>query len=1389
MFGSSKDVCSLTNSFTELSKDFLNNDITSSKLGTMHSESISEYFFKIQKKNKEKNPLNEKHLKEILFSVITDNCFIMSREKVEKILNILSPSSWKISGWYVSKNLFEPLMGQNIKLSELELYGCFFEDKNAIEALSSFIRQSKTLRTVVLWGCNINDFEANTILKSLVKNDSVLFADIGCNRIQNTLFSNQKEGAVLPNRGESSSKLIIDFAGNKLSSKESMRIPKKLFLKWARYNHPSTDYNNFPFKRDDYWVFDAESDDSMWKTIKSKNKVRILFFLDALISEKPSQQNSVLVQYVSIKFSIRIKEVFKELCESGEVNTLNLLQLLRLLSLMPRTKYNIPISCCMYEKFIQAFLNQLEKTHIRIIEKFLNRAEGLKIDSEALLDLWNVIIEKWEFKSFNNERLIKIFFFFKVSCLMGNEKMVSPICKELKKRAKTLNLQQTIDLGWALVKGKRSTNIHRMTIVNRLKKLENSFKKEEVSPDDILRAFVTCCILLMKDYDTYSYDVNNEEKKSISHVIYFLCETFNSSSTKVISERGESYTMNMLGRFLSRELEEYVDNEVLVNIFYKLSQLEDLSNHRILEPFQQLFMQKWQDLKDPEEIYRTLDIYRAFSTLGLLNSSEQNTKKLISTLTVEQSQTESCLLDILNSYRDLCELYKSPKFIMKIFSTCKNLIEKVEKEKRENIGHFFQIIADISSLIHLLKNSFHTTSNVSQKNLFLLQSGLKSLLTNVVEILNSNESELENMTLIDLANIYFSICIEGDFNRYKSLCDQLYKKIKQQNKSNDDLDKLQTIKKNVILNNLDWSDKVFNRYKEKLSDLDGLVVKFTTGNWKKKAEALYQIANIINEGDIHDNYKPLLKNRIPSMVNKTISLDNLDLAKILFSLATIEGFEKDFENIKRMFEKGCPPNKSHKKEYAIFKEALKIRKIGQKRNSSSKQVNKTLDSTTRTISNSEEFELGIDKPNLDRLFKMTQFLQCIPIFREIPIEKISQVARIAKEITLQRETKLFSEGDSGRSLFIIRRGSVRIHKGQNEIAIQKTGDFFGEMSLFDGRPRSASVTTTEVTEFLEIKGEDFDFLLQEMEIYKGIAQELARRIRSNNEQTVTDNELREQRKKYDSLSAEEKIKEKNDYQDIYNHACLVFNGHKKKENSLINLIRDKLMKELNKLDSLLLAHLLLALAVLKEEPQKRKHIKKILESRNIKNNQKANEIYTKALIVEENKSIAFSGNINKSRRKKLFYRKKSDVKKASVHFEQHCNTVYLSKVNLFKNMPIKLVSQLANSTKEVVLQQREILFSEGDCGDSMYFILEGGVQIHLKGKNLTVFRKENFFGELALIDGKPRSASVTALEYTKLLKIKSNDFEDFMYNNPDVRLEILKELIERIRKNNPRKRS
>ena len=168
MFGSSKDVCSLTNSFTELSKDFLNNDITSSKLGTMHSESISEYFFKIQKKNKEKNPLNEKHLKEILFSVITDNCFIMSREKVEKILNILSPSSWKISGWYVSKNLFEPLMGQNIKLSELELYGCFFEDKNAIEALSSFIRQSKTLRTVVLWGCNINDFEANTILKSLV---------------------------------------------------------------------------------------------------------------------------------------------------------------------------------------------------------------------------------------------------------------------------------------------------------------------------------------------------------------------------------------------------------------------------------------------------------------------------------------------------------------------------------------------------------------------------------------------------------------------------------------------------------------------------------------------------------------------------------------------------------------------------------------------------------------------------------------------------------------------------------------------------------------------------------------------------------------------------------------------------------------------------------------------------------------------------------------------------------------------------------------------------------------------------------------------------------------------------------------------------------------------
>ncbi|MBV9957200.1 MAG: DUF1003 domain-containing protein [Acidobacteria bacterium] len=96
------------------------------------------------------------------------------------------------------------------------------------------------------------------------------------------------------------------------------------------------------------------------------------------------------------------------------------------------------------------------------------------------------------------------------------------------------------------------------------------------------------------------------------------------------------------------------------------------------------------------------------------------------------------------------------------------------------------------------------------------------------------------------------------------------------------------------------------------------------------------------------------------------------------------------------------------------------------------------------------------------------------------------------------------------------------------------------------------------------------------------------------------------------------------------------------------------------------------------------------------------------------------------------------------------------------------------------------LFRHGDRGDSMYLIESGRVRIHLEdsaGQEVTLIELAggDFFGEMAILDGKPRSADATVIEDATLAILVREDFLSFVQRNPDVALKMLSAITNRLR--------
>lgn len=126
----------------------------------------------------------------------------------------------------------------------------------------------------------------------------------------------------------------------------------------------------------------------------------------------------------------------------------------------------------------------------------------------------------------------------------------------------------------------------------------------------------------------------------------------------------------------------------------------------------------------------------------------------------------------------------------------------------------------------------------------------------------------------------------------------------------------------------------------------------------------------------------------------------------------------------------------------------------------------------------------------------------------------------------------------------------------------------------------------------------------------------------------------------------------------------------------------------------------------------------------------------------------------------------------------------LKSTALFAETPENIITELVGIVKEEFVSKDELIFQKGDSGSSMYIIYEGEIKIHDGPKTFATLGSKDFFGELALLDPEPRSASATATTDTLLLKLEEDDAYELMEERTEVLKSIMRILCRRIRAQN-----
>jgi CRP-like cAMP-binding protein len=132
-------------------------------------------------------------------------------------------------------------------------------------------------------------------------------------------------------------------------------------------------------------------------------------------------------------------------------------------------------------------------------------------------------------------------------------------------------------------------------------------------------------------------------------------------------------------------------------------------------------------------------------------------------------------------------------------------------------------------------------------------------------------------------------------------------------------------------------------------------------------------------------------------------------------------------------------------------------------------------------------------------------LKHVPLFQSLDRKEIDQLAKLATEQHYKAGTTIVNDGAAGHGLYIVVDGEVSVVKDGRVLARFRSGDFFGEMAVLDGGPRTAAVQADSDTTCLVLASWDIRALLMDNAgmTYK-MLQEVVRRLRGSGAQKVGD---------------------------------------------------------------------------------------------------------------------------------------------------------------------------------------------------------------------------------------------------------------------------------------------
>jgi hypothetical protein len=125
--------------------------------------------------------------------------------------------------------------------------------------------------------------------------------------------------------------------------------------------------------------------------------------------------------------------------------------------------------------------------------------------------------------------------------------------------------------------------------------------------------------------------------------------------------------------------------------------------------------------------------------------------------------------------------------------------------------------------------------------------------------------------------------------------------------------------------------------------------------------------------------------------------------------------------------------------------------------------------------------------------------------------------------------------------------------------------------------------------------------------------------------------------------------------------------------------------------------------------------------------------------------------------------------------------IILKTVSIFAETPDEILADVAVVSTVSDVPAGEMIFQKGDVGDSLYIIASGRVRVHDGDRTINNLFTGNVFGEMAVLDPEPRSASVTAIEDTQLLCLDQQALYELIDDRPEVARGLLKVLSQHLR--------